>query len=72
MTPFATEKITVSKLRAMNAQALKELRYTLLIEAKGECMAVLVPYEQYMEVQKLILVANKLASEFTGLPELSL
>lgn len=59
-----TEIISTSKLGILTIKALKELGSVLIVEDKVETrLAVVLPYEQYLEMQNLILKANQKIEE---------
>jgi hypothetical protein len=55
-------KISISGLRTLGKKELGELRGPLMVDFKHATLAVIIPYEQFLAMQRAILAA----AEFSG------
>lgn len=46
--------VGVNTLRRLNTQALRDLKEMLVVQFEGEAIAVLLPYQMYMELQQIL------------------
>lgn len=53
------EYIGVSSLRLLNSQSLRRFDKLLVIHDREQALAVILPYEQFMEMQRHLVAALK-------------
>lgn len=59
-----TKSIDITKITKITYKQLREIKDVLLIEEfKDKPIAVLIPYEYYLEMQSLIIRADSLLSQ---------
>ncbi|HEY6803863.1 MAG TPA: hypothetical protein VI306_09820 [Pyrinomonadaceae bacterium] len=59
--------VGVSKLRQFNAERLRTLDKTLVIQDDDMPLAVMLKYEQYLEIQRVMATLEELLREQNGL-----
>lgn len=55
MVPYIDPRVKyegVSRIRLLNAQRLRELEDVIVVQDNGQPLAVIVPYDLYLEIQR--------------------
>jgi hypothetical protein len=67
-TPARIEHASVSWLRSMTHKSLRELNMATVIFHRGDPLAVLVPYDQYIQTQNALESVRRAVQKLSGEP----